>query len=234
MVIHMKMTLKTPEEIKIFILYLLDRIGYPLSYSDLGTIVIRDGIIDYFAYCEYFCELIEAGHISEADEDGYPISGELRWVMPDSHGRPSMPSEEAERTLGENVEHRYPRPSGEELSDKSKTYVVTETGKLIARSLSENILMSAIREKSYISAMRHLSLEKRGAVCDQTFERDGDGFMFHCSIKDKDGVALDLAVKADSVHQLNRMRLNFDEKPDVILRGIVALLTGNVNYLFEE
>ena len=228
----MKMTLKSPEEIKIFILYLLDRIGYPLSYSDLGTIVIRDGIVDYFAYCEYFCELVEAGHVSEADEDGYPMVGELHRVMPDQHGMPSMEMDEAESSLAGEI--RYPRPSGEDLSDKSKTYVVTETGKLIARSLSENILMAAVREKSYISAMRHLSLEKRGAVCDQTFERDGEGFIFKCSIKDKDGVALDLSVKADSVHQLNRMRLNFDEKPDVIMRGIVALLTGNVNYLFEE
>ena len=45
----MKMTLKDPEEIKIFILFLLDRVGYPLSYSDLGTIVVRAGIIEDFA-----------------------------------------------------------------------------------------------------------------------------------------------------------------------------------------
>lgn len=226
----MKMTLKSPEEIKIFILYLLDRIGYPLSYSDLGTIVIRDGIIDYFAYFEYFCELVEAGHIAEADEDGRPVFGQTVRVSDDGGDEHSTDND------GRNFagETRYERPSGEDLSNKSKTYVVTETGKLIARSLSENILMTAVREKSYISAMRHLSLEKRGAVCDQTFERDGDGFIFRCSIKDKEGVALELGVRADTVHQLNRMRLNFDEKPDVIMRGIVALLTGNVNYLFEE
>lgn len=224
----MKMTLKSPEEIKIFILYLLDRIGYPLSYSDLGTIVIRDGIIDYFAYFEYFCELVEAGHIAEADADGLPVFG--RTVRPD--GEEDFTLDNNGRTFA--AETKYERPSGEDLSNKSKTYVVTETGKLIARSLSENILMTAVREKSYISAMRHLSLEKRGAVCDQTFERDGDGFIFRCSIKDKEGVALELGVRADTVHQLNRMRLNFDEKPDVIMRGIVALLTGNVNYLFEE
>ena len=216
----MKMTLNNPEEIKIFILYLLDRIGYPLSYSDLGTIVIRDGIIDYFAYFEYFCELVESGHIVEykKDENGF--------------GDSTPKVEGADYSL--DGEAKFPRPSGEDLSDPAKTYVVSSTGKLIARNLSENILMSAVREKCYISAMRHLSLEKRGAVCDQTFERDGDGFMFHCSITDKDGVALDLSVKADTVNQLNRMRLNFDEKPDVILRGIVALLTGNVNYLFDE
>ena len=226
----MKMTLKSPEEIKIFILYLLDRIGYPLSYSDLGTIVIRDGIIDYFAYCEYFCELVEAGHIALTDEDGNIVPGE-----PAQDGNTDESPDT--NTLSETPfsgEVKYMRPTGEDLSNKNKMYAVTETGKLIARSLSENILMTAVREKSYISAMRHLSLERRGAVCDQTFERSGDNFIFRCSIKDRDGVSLELALRADSVHQLNRMRLNFDEKPDVIMRGIVALLTGNVNYLFEE
>ena len=216
----MKMTLNNPDEIKIFILYLLDRIGYPLSYSDLGTIVIRDGVIDYFAYFEYFCELVESGHIVEAVQDENSYKGE------------SLHKGSGDCTL--DAEPKFPRPSGEDLSNPAKTYVVSDTGKLIARNLSENILMSAVREKSYISAMRHLSLEKRGAVCDQTFERDGNGFMFHCSITDKEGVALDLSVKADTINQLNRMRLNFDEKPDVVLRGIIALLTGNVNYLFDE
>lgn len=222
----MKMTLQNPEEIKIFILYLLDRIGCPLSYSDLGAVVIRDGIIDYFAYFEYFCELVEAGHIAEADgEGGTAIDGTIT---------------DREQNLGQSVadtlngEAKYPRPTGEDLSDSSKKYVVTKTGRLIARTLSENILMAAIREKSYISAMRHLSLEKRGAVCDQTFNMDGDRFMFKCTIKDKDGTALDLSLRADNVYQLNRMRLSFDERPDVILRGVVALLTGNVDYLFEE
>ncbi len=223
--IAMKMTLKNPEEIKIFILYLLDRIGYPLCYSDLGTIVIRDGVIDYFAYFEYFSELVEAGHIAAVTEEAFE----------EMQSRPhyeKLPEAEAKARL--DGEARFPRPTGEELSDPTKKYFVTNTGRLIARSLSENILMASIREKSYISAMRHLSLEKKGATWDQTFEKQGDSFLFKCSIKDRDGEALKISVRADTVYQLNRMRINFDEKPDVIMRGIIALLTGNVNYLFDE
>ncbi len=221
----MKMTLKNPEEIKIFILYLLDRIGYPLCYSDLGTIVYRDGVIDYFAYFEYFSELVEAGHIAAVTDEAFEA------VQSRSHYE-KLPEAEAKARL--EGEAKFARPTGEELSDPKIKYFVTQTGRLIARSLSENILMASVREKSYISAMRHLSLEKKGAVCDQTFEVDGDGFLFHCSISDRDGTALKLSVRADTVYQLNRMRLNFDEKPDVVMRGVIALLTGNVNYLFDE
>ncbi|MBQ2469244.1 MAG: DUF4364 family protein [Clostridia bacterium] len=198
----MSMKLQNPEEIKVFILYLMERIGYPLSYTDIGSIVIRDGVTDYFAFFEQFDELLRAGHVAEVDENGEPV--------------PGLPRDD------------------EEAADPAKMYVITKSGKLIADGLSENVLMAAVREKSYLSAMRHLSLEKRGAVVDQSFERDGTGYVFHCSVKDKDGPALDVSVRVDTVYQLNRMRLNFDENPDVVLRGIHAILTGNVNYLFEN
>lgn len=235
----MKMTLQNPDEIKIFILYLLDRIGYPLSFTDLGTVVIRDGIVDYFAYFEYFCELVEAGHVSVASETEHTnelsINSEtLVDEVSEIEENLSEDSNTGFQKNGSTKENHVKRPTSDDLNNPNIKYVVTKTGRLIARSLSENILMAAVREKSYISAMRHLSLEKRGAVIDQTFERDGDGFIFHCSIDDKDGLALKLSVRADTVYQLNRMRLNFDERPDVVLRGVVALLTGNVNYLFEN
>ena len=34
--------------------------------------------------------------------------------------------------------------------------------------------------------------------------------------------------------QAERMRMNFEDKPDVVYRGIVAMVTGNVNYLFDK
>ncbi len=199
----MSMTLQNPEEIKIFILYLMDRIGYPLSYSEIGTIVIRDGIIDYFAFIEQFNELIRSGHVAVADDNGEPAQ-------------------------------RLPRDDDENPADPGKSYVITKSGKLIAESLADNILMAAVREKSYLSAMRHLSLEKKGAVTDQSFERDGNGYVFRCSIRDKDGLAMEMALRVDTVYQLNRIRLNFDENPDVVLRGMHAILSGNANYLFEN
>ena len=232
---NMKMTLQNPDEIKIFILFLLEKIGYPLSFTDLGTIVIRDGIVDYFGYFEYFSELVEAGHIAIADEDGAPVLSAQRRPREESKDSSAPYSGQAAdaRPLGP-ADYIYPRPTAEEIGDPQVKYVVTRTGLLIARALSENILMAAVREKSYMSAMRHLSLEKRGAVTDQTFIHDGTGYIFKCSVKDKEGLTMELSLRADTVYQLNRMRLNFDEKPDVIVRGMISLLTGNVDYLFEE
>ncbi len=190
-------TFHSPQQVKVFILYLLEKIGYPLDYNDLATIVIRDGFVDYFDFVTYFHELLEAGHIKR------------------------LSREEGEKK--------------EELPVDRDSYEVTETGRMIAKGLSDDLLLAAVREKSYISAMRHLSLEKRGAIINHSIEQVGDGsYIFHCSIKDCDGLAFDLDLRADSYMQVSRMRMNFEDKPDVVYRGIVALVTGNVNYLFEK
>ena len=62
-------TFHSPQQVKVFILYLLEKIGYPLDYNDLATIVIRDGYVDYFDFVTYFHELLEAGHISRVSKD---------------------------------------------------------------------------------------------------------------------------------------------------------------------
>ena len=188
--------LREPDQVKVFILYLLEKIGYPLDYNDIATIVIRDGFVDYFDFVTYFHELLEDNHIQR--------------ILPDD---------------GEEETPVVDRDS----------YTVSETGRLIAKGLADDLLLAAVREKSYISAMRHLSLEKRGAVINHDIEPNGDGsYNFHCSIKDCDGLAFDLTLRADSYMQASRMRMNFEDKPDVVYRGLVALVTGNVNYLFEK
>lgn len=192
-------TFHSPQQVKVFILYLLEKVGYPLDYNDLATIVIRDGYVDYFDFVTYFHELLESGHISKVEHEA------------------------------EDGENQTPS------SHEKDSYTVTDTGRMIAKGLADDLLLAAVREKSYISAMRHLSLEKRGAVINHDIEQVGDGtYIFHCSIKDCDGLAFDLDLRADSYMQVSRMRMNFEDKPDVVYRGIVALVTGNVNYLFEK
>lgn len=209
-------TFHSPQQVKVFILYLLEKVGYPLDYNDLATIIIRDGYVDYFDFVTYFHELLEDGHIKKMS---VPCDG--------AKDKPSEQKDENGVTGPDN--------SSDNDAQTKDLYEVSETGRMIAKGLADDLLIAAVREKSYISAMRHLSLEKRGAVVDHRIEMVGDGtYIFHCSIKDCDGMAFDLALRADSYLQVSRMRMNFEDKPDVVYRGIIALVTGNVNYLFEK
>ena len=234
-------TFHSPEQVKVFILYLLEKVGYPLEYNDLASIVLRDGYVDYFDFVKNFHELLEQGHIcavSDAESETVPAETE---TAEQPQTEPTESSGEAGDSQTEDGTELPDEKTGGEASDAVKkenadppAYVVTSTGRMIARGLSDDLLLTAVREKSYVSAMRHLSLEKRGAVWNHSLEKDGDGYVFHCSIRDCDGLAFRLDLRADSYPQAERMRMNFEDKPDVVYRGIVAMVTGNVNYLFEK
>ncbi len=198
--------LKDENEIKIFILYLLDKIGYPLDYPSIGSIMLQDGIVNFFDFAQCFFALVDAGHIRE--------------IISDNRAAKIL---ETAADLEEDPE----------LEDDPVLYEVTETGRHVAEALSDK-LMVAVREKSYRSALRHLSFKKRGAYIDQTYKPDGEGYLVTCSIKDKSGTLMELTVRADSEHQLERMLANYADRPEVVFRGVVALMQGDVNYLFES
>lgn len=64
------------DDVKIFILYLMNSIGYPLEHGVLHDISVQDGYISTFDFIEAFDELLENGNISKntLDEDTDIIS----------------------------------------------------------------------------------------------------------------------------------------------------------------
>ena len=184
-------------EIKIFTLFLMDKIGYPLDYNNIASIVVQDGVVRYFDFADCFYQLLDAGHICRAEEADVQLSLD-----------------------------------GSEAPAEEEKYVITETGRQVARVLGDK-LMLRVREQGIRSALRHLSLQKLGAAIDQEYEPDGDGYTYRCSIKDSRGEVLSVQVRLDNKWQLDRVLKNFADRPDVIYRGILALLNRDINYIFE-
>ena len=57
-------------DVKVFILFLLDNINYPLDYSTIYDIVAESGYVRDFDFAECFSQLRELGHILEDEEGG--------------------------------------------------------------------------------------------------------------------------------------------------------------------
>ena len=195
--ITMPAPLHDKNEIKIFTLFLLDKIGYPLDYNTIASIVVQDGVVRYFDFADCFFQLLDAGHICRADAENAQLSLE-----------------------------------GSDETEQEASYVITDTGRQVAQVLGEN-LMIRVREQGIRSALRHLSLQKMGASIDQSYDNVGDGFLYHCSIKNSQGELLGVNIRLDNQRQLDRVLKNFADRPEVIYRGILALLSGDVNYIFE-
>ncbi len=60
-------------DIKIFVLYLLDNIHYPLDFDTINDIVVQDEFVGYFDFAECFAELLDAGHIREEVTNGVAL-----------------------------------------------------------------------------------------------------------------------------------------------------------------
>lgn len=72
-------TMKDKNEIKIFILYLMDRIGYPLSLNDVSSILYQENLVSYFDCGDCFTELVDAKHIVDSGE--VTPAGDIAYVV---------------------------------------------------------------------------------------------------------------------------------------------------------
>ena len=174
--------------VKIFVLYLMRNINYPMNFSTINDIVMQNDYIMYLDFAEGFHQMLDGDLICEVGQD--------------------------ER--------------GDTL------YTVTSKGAIVAESLKTDLLPS-ILDKSLECALRYLDFKQRGITVDCTFERLSDRtFDVSFFVMEHGKTIMSTTINVDSEYRSRQMRKNFLERPDAIYRGTIALLTGNVNYLFDK
>ncbi len=198
----MQAPLKEKNDIKIFILYLLKNMKYPLDFNTISDIVVQDEFVSYFDFAECFAELLDLGTIEQIRVGDEIIT---------------------EASIGQNG-----RPE-----KKNELYRITEDGQRVVEQLHSSLL-GMIKEKSLKSAMRLLSFKSRGSDVRCNFsERAEGGFDLHCEVIENHGTILEINLVVETKQQLDAMMYNFNERPEIIYRGVVSLLTGDINYLID-
>ena len=171
--------------VKIFVLFLMENINYPLDFVSINDIVMQTDYVMYLDFAESFHEMIDGGLIDFAEEDG------------------------------------------------EKYYYVTEKGSCVAREMKSDIL-SVILDQSLEAAFRYLDFKKRGIEARCSSERRADGrFDLTCTLYEKKQRIFETTIVIDSENRLERIKQHYMERPDVVYRGTVALLTGQMSYLFS-
>ena len=179
-------TISAKKNVKIFVLFLMENINYPLDFVSINDIVMQTDYIMYLDFAESFNEMLDDGLIAYEELDG------------------------------------------------EKYYYVTKTGAFVARELHSDIL-STILDKSLEAAFRYLDFKKRGVEARCTYERRRDGkYDLTCAIMEKGERIFQTTIVVDTENRAIRMRELFMERPEIVYRGTVALLTGKMNYLFEK
>lgn len=174
--------------VKIFVLYLLENINYPLELCEISDIVMQTDYVLFLDFAESFNELVDS-QLVEAVENG------------------------------------------------GKTcYVITRKGRTVAQTLKSDVLPSML-DKALVAALRYLDFSRRGITAEcETVRTDvmtGECDV-HCVLYEKKKIIFEATLHVDSLDRARRMKENFESRPEVVYRGFTALMSGNVNYLFDK
>ena len=184
----MSTPLGNKQNVTVFVLYLMQNVGYPLDYVTINDIVMQTDYVAYLDFAESFSRM----------EDG----GLVEKVGTTEQGQP--------------------------------TYRVTDKGRTVVESMQGEILPS-ILEESLTCALRHLDFTRRGikASCRITANPLG-GYDFTCAITEGETVLLSITLWVDTKERAERMEAQFRTHPENTYRATLALMSGNVNYLFDS
>lgn len=174
--------------VKIFVLYLMKNINYPMDYITINEVVMQTDYIMFLDFDEAFHQMLDGGliEVNGTGEDGAPL------------------------------------------------YSVTHKGSLVAEQLKCDIL-PVILDQSLTCALRYLDFRQRGVTLDCIAERRGDQtFDVTVTLKEKNKVLMTTTINADSEYHATQMKRHFMEHPDVVYRGVLALLTGKVSFLYDD
>ena len=173
--------------VKIFVLYLMQNINYPMDFVTLNDIVMQNDYVMYLDFAESFYEMLDSGLVEEIcqTDDGDPM------------------------------------------------YMVTDKGRIVATELHSEILTS-ILDKSLACALRYLNFKKRGVtVKSQINKLDDNNYELVCILKEKDEEIMKTSLILDSLNRAERMENNFHDHPEVVYKGMLSLLSGNINFIFN-
>ncbi|MBR6594328.1 MAG: DUF4364 family protein [Clostridia bacterium] len=114
-----------------------------------------------------------------------------------------------------------------------KLYVISETGALMVGEV-QSALYAGVKDKALRSAQRLLALKRTGNRINSSLTECGGGYMLTVSIVDNEKTLLKLETYVTDEDYAKRMQANFNERAEIIYKGAMALLSGDVNFIFDE
>ncbi len=117
--------------------------------------------------------------------------------------------------------------------DGEKLYVISQTGVLMVGEV-QSALYAGVKDKALRSAQRLIALKRHGNRIRCDLEACGKGFMLTASIVDNEKTLLKLETYVTDEEYAKLMQSNFNERAEIIYKGALALLSGDVNFIFDE
>ena len=112
-------------------------------------------------------------------------------------------------------------------------YYISESGREILESY-ESSLLPVIRERALRSALRLIAFYQTGTRSTSSISECGDGYTLKCSISNKQKTLFSVEVYLAEKDYAEKLKANFDDRAEVVFRGALSLLSGDVNFIFDD
>jgi len=117
--------------------------------------------------------------------------------------------------------------------EKTSLYRISELGEKAVSNV-ETRLFNTVREKALRSALRLLAFYKSGNRIRSSVTETEGGYVLNCVIEDSKRKLLDISVFLTEKYYADTLRGNYEDRAENIYKGVLALLSGDVNYIFDE
>lgn len=117
-------------------------------------------------------------------------------------------------------------PEGEPL------YTITPQGRSVLETYEQELL-SDDKDRAIRHAMRVLAQKRDGIRQTSRITATGTGWTVTCSIEDRQKTLFETSVFLNDRSFAERLRDNFDDRADIIYRGVLSLLSGDVDFIFD-
>ena len=175
--------LNTITDLKVFLLFLLDNIRYPIDGRTMLDIIEENTDDISLDYEQCLAELADSEHLLFDEVDGV------------------------------------------------KYYMISDKGRMVASELYDT-LDKGFLERSLRSAIKHISLSKSGARIKAFIElTEKKRYRVTLLASDADGEMMKTELTVNSLSEAEKIKKNFESKPDGVYRGILFAATGRIEYI---
>ncbi|MBQ8896495.1 MAG: DUF4364 family protein [Clostridia bacterium] len=112
-------------------------------------------------------------------------------------------------------------------------YVISQNGKETLDSY-ESSLLPVIRERALKSALRLVAYNRTGKRMLSDITECGEGYTLKCSIVDKKKTLFSVELYLAEKEYAEKLRANFEDRAEIIYRGALSLLSGDVDFIFDD
>ena len=117
--------------------------------------------------------------------------------------------------------------------DETKLYTVSNSGRVVLESY-EGELLSVIKERALRSALRLIAFNRSGNKIKSSITENDGGYTLSCNIVDKKKTLFSVEVFLQEKAYAEKLKDNFEDRAEIILRGVFSLLSGDVNFIFDD